>query len=367
MSKVKIDIISRVHIGSGKKLQYGSEFINFQEDEDNWIGIISPRNIMSIIGKDPKVVDAWIAAIERKQPVIDFMKVYAPKAMEDDYCSRIDQNCADIKDTDTLQTFIHDGLGRPYIPGSSLKGAIRTALLAKEVQKQERIKYLHNPQARKVEQQLFGNNPNEDIFRFLQVGDAYFGEYCEQVVRLVNINERQKGSYWDESKPQLAETLPIDDTSICEIRLNLKGYERAKASVHSLPNNMTSLETIFETVNRHTIQLLEQEIAHWKERVDRPNAENVEKYIANLQAIKETAEACEKSNGRSCVLRLGAGSGWRFITGAWAEELDSFEDVIVPIARRNNICYSEYDFPKSRRVDSRCKPLGFIRLTLLEE
>lgn len=367
MSKVKIDIISKVHIGTGEKLQFGSDFIDFQEGGKERIGIISPRKVMSIIGKDPKAVDAWIAAIERKQSIIDLMKTYAPRAAIDDYCSRIDQNSATVKDTDTLQTLIHDGQGRPYIPGSSLKGAIRTALLAEETKNQEWIKHLQNPNALKVEQQLFGNNPNEDIFRFLQVGDAYFGNFYEKVVRLVNINERQKSSYWDESKPQLAETLAKGDNSMCEIRLNLQAYRRVQGHVHALLPCMQSLETIFETINRHTNLLLEQEIAHWKERADQPNAENVEEYITKLKAIKLTAETCEKSKGHSCLLRLGAGSGWRFITGAWAEELDNFEEVIVPIARRNNTRYSEYDFPKSRRVDNSCTPLGFVCLTIMEK
>lgn len=367
MSKVKIDIISKVHIGSGEKLQYGSDFIDFTEDEEKWVGIISPRKIMSIIGKDPKAVDAWIAAIERKKSIIDFMRTYAPKAVIDDYCSRIDESSIAVKETDTLQTFIHDGLGRPYIPGSSLKGAIRTALLTEETKEQGWVKHLQYPNAQKVERQLFGNNPNEDIFRFLQVGDAYFGNFYEKVVRLVNINERQKSSYWDESKPQLAETLSKGDNSVCEIRLNLQAYQRVQGHVHALPSCMQSIETIFETINHHINQLLEQEIIHWEERANHPNAENVDEYITKLKAIKLTAETCEKSKGHSCLLRLGAGSGWRFITGAWAEELDNFDKVIVPMARRNNTRYSEYDFPKSRRVDNFCTPLGFVCLTIMEK
>lgn len=372
MSKVKIDIISRVHIGSGEKLQYGSDFINFREDGVNYIGIVSPRKIISLIGNSPQAVEAWIAAIERKKSVIDFMKAYASKAIIDDYCSRIDQNSAAIKNTDTLQTFIHDGLGRPYIPGSSLKGSIRTAILATLVNGSNGIDGMidRNPRkvnAKSIECHCLGNNPNEDAFRFLQVGDAYFGECYENVVQLVNINERKQHSYWDISKPQLVEILTSGDSSTCEIRIDRRGYELARNSVHALPSCMTSLRNIFTTVNRHTKKLLTEEIDYWQERVNKPNADRVDDYLDRLRDVMDKIQICEKSNGNSCLLRLGAGSGWRFITGGWTEGLECFDRTVVPAARRNNDRYVEYNFPKSRRVDNWCKLLGFVRLTLLED
>ena len=81
MSKVKIDIITKVHIGSGEKLQYGSDFFYFEDDGDKWIGIISPHKILQLIGNDPKAINAWVTAIERRKPLMEFMRIYAPKAI----------------------------------------------------------------------------------------------------------------------------------------------------------------------------------------------------------------------------------------------------------------------------------------------
>jgi hypothetical protein len=40
-----------------------------------------------------------------------------------------------------------------------------------------------------------GKNVNEDLFRFIQVGDAYFNEGVEISTRLVNINIRAKKEF----------------------------------------------------------------------------------------------------------------------------------------------------------------------------
>lgn len=68
-------------------------------------------------------------------------------------------------------------------------------------------------------------------------------------------------------------------------------------------------------------------------------------------------------DGKECVLRIGHGSGWRFITGAWSEKLNSFNPVVISAARPNNFRYNEYNFPKTRRVDEECELLGFVKLT----
>jgi hypothetical protein len=62
---------------------------------------------------------------------------------------------------------------------------------------------------------------------------------------------------------------------------------------------------------------------------------------------------------------LGQAIGWRFITGAWTETLDEdiFYREIVPMARFKNERYSNYVFPKSRRIDDESYVFGFLKLT----
>ena len=216
--------------------------------------------------------------------------------------------------------------------------------------------------ANEVEAWAFGKDPNNDVFRFLQVGDAIFGKEYEAATRLVNLNERERQSYWDESKPQLVEALVDGDTAQFELKIcnDLKSIQSSISS--KMPSCMKDIETLFATINTHTLSLLEKEIDYWKERVGDDNAKNVKIYLEKLSELKSKAAECESKKG-TCVIRLGHGSGWRFITGAWAEQLSNF-NLVIQHSRPRNKNYEEFDFPKSRRVDDECELLGFALLSV---
>ena len=78
-----------------------------------------------------------------------------------------------------LREQLKDLYNRPYLPGSSLKGALRTSLAwygwqARKLQPdrlmldEKRAKFA----SRRYEQELFGRDPNHDLLRALQVSDS---------------------------------------------------------------------------------------------------------------------------------------------------------------------------------------------------
>jgi CRISPR type III-A-associated RAMP protein Csm5 len=382
MSSIKIETLTSVHIGSGETLQYGTDFVTGKLDEDYVISIVDPRKVMDLIGEAN--VHQWVAAIERKEATSKVVKQFAPNSKLEDYSKRIIMEWSETKPTDTLKEQIHDGQGRPYIPGSSIKGAIRTTVLAslansiniveRKIDKTKYKDFLGNPipkdkikykaDAKNIESELFGSNPNEDVFRFLQVGDAYFGDNNEVAIKMVNINERERQSFWDTSKPQLIEAIGPEDESIFQLKLNENAFELSKNRVHAMPECMRSIPVLFETINNHTLGLLNSEIDYWREREADDDTEKVSLYIERINEVLKQAKACTKS--KECVLRIGHGSGWRFITGAWTENLDNFYSVVVPASRPKNFKYEQYDFPKTRRVDDECELLGFVKLSICE-
>lgn len=377
MSKIKIETITNVHIGSGELLSQNNDFCLAVDSEGyDVIGIIDPRKVMKLVGVEH--IDSWVAAIERKRPIGDFVHQYAPKATVEDYSSRIVERFSG-RATETLKECIHDGLGRPYIPGSSIKGAIRTAVLATLAAElpSERLDILARngkPSASVMEKKLFGDTPNADIFRFLHVGDAIFGDLLTSAVNMVNVNEREKHSFWDESKSQTIEALSIGDETTFLMRLKLDSYRNSSDAVGQLPKCMMSMPQLFDAINAHTLSLLGSEIDYWMEMKDADATNKVDAYIAECKKVKSEAEKC--LSGQSCILRIGHGSGWRFITGAWSERSSLFYDKVVPAARPNNAKkYADYDFPKSRRVCKGCRNspiddcclLGFVKLTLQDE
>lgn len=386
MSRIKIETLTSVHIGSGENLQYGSDFVSGLDAEGYGLfGIVDPKKIFNLIGEEH--IGNWVTAIERQESTKTIIKQFAPHAKLEDYSKRILLDYCDVqaKNGETLKEFIHDGMGKPYIPGSSIKGAIRTAVLAtlasevrdaanridasKRDNRTGQIKKGAN--AKKVESALFGADPNSDVFRFLQVGDAVFEPNCEEAHRMVNINERERQSFWDKSKPQMIETIGSRYESEFQLKI-ASGYydfakrkwpQNAKNFIGNLPVDMSTMQKLFETINENTKCLIESEIEYWEERKCDDDSGKVSEYIDKMNDILTIVKRCK--SGSECVLRIGHGSGWRFITGAWTENFENFSSLVVPVSRPKNFNYEQYDFPKTRRVDDQCELLGFVKLTSL--
>lgn len=368
MSRIKIETLSAVHIGSGDTLQYGADFVRGNYQDNDMLAVVDLHKIAALIGEQN--IPFWVAAIEKGDSTAAIVKRFAPEASIADYAKRLVLQWADIRNSDTLKEQIHDGRGVPYIPGSSIKGAIRTAVLASLAKDlpdlENKLKNrFGRVTAELVESELFGNNPNKDVFRFLQVGDAYFGKNYEVAIRMVNINERERLGYWDESKSQLIEAICPEDTAEFQMKINQTGYSLTKSNgqISTIPNCLNSASALFETINAHTLHLLETEKEYWEERVANDDTDSVADYLDRISNMINAVNHCEK--GKECVLRIGHGSGWRFITGAWTENLDNFTTLVVPASRPKNKDYVQYDFPKSRRVDDQCELLGFVKLTVL--
>lgn len=371
MSEIKIEILSPVHIGSGNMLQNNTDFVTTNDGVNSYIRIVDDRKILELIGVEH--LSDWLLCIERKDNTKELVKRYAPNSKVVDYSKRrlIDYSTG-VNNNDTLKECIHNGLGFPYIPGSSIKGSIRTAILAaissKIENKEDKIKTGRTDRsgnsllsADKIEKELFGSDPNSDIFRFIHVGDAYFEKDTEIALRVVNINIRKGNSLEDSSKPQLIEALNNGVSSTFQMKIANEYYNWVKANFPksgNLPSEINSLPYLFMLINSHTQKLVKSELEFWSDI----NKSGAEDYVENIKRILTEIESCEK--GKECVLRIGHASGWRFITGAWSEELNNFKNVVIPASRPKNFNYSEYDFPKSRRIDEESDVLGFVKLKL---
>lgn len=380
MAKISIETLTCLHIGSGETLQYGLDFFEGKYGGDTVVAVTDLRKLTELVGVEN--VTRLTAAFERKQNVPDIVKTLCPRVKIEDYTKRLLYKWYDNTPGNELKEFIHDGMGRAYIPGSSIKGALRTCVTAAIAGKKGKsLQYsilndFGKPQTSRVEGSFFGADPNSDIFRFLRVGDAIFfedSELIEAVVRMVNVNEREKQSFWDTSKPMLVNVLADGLTSSFEMKIDSVQYRFTKERwpkgtdlkkinpLPDMPDEMKSVGSLFSLVNSHTIHLLETEIKYWKEREAICDGDTVTEYISKVKEILKLAKECK--DGYECVLRIGHGSGWRFITGAWTEGYDNFKSAIVPVARPNNKSHSQYDFPKSRRVDDAMSLLGFVKLS----
>ena len=368
MSKMKLETLTSLHIGSGNMLQKDSDFVFGKDaEEQSVVYVINPRKVLALIGEEN--VDAWTVAIENGRSTEDIVKLYAPKASITDYSLHI----IDMKmsrPAQQIKEFIRDGFDRPYIPGSSIKGAIRTAVLSSIAQAMNETDFLKNvknkgyitPNA--LEAKVFGKNPNNDVFRYVRVSDAFATGYRTAVCNMVNINERKEKSFWDISKQMATEVL-LPGAEV-NFSLVLKQPELLPNDMPAAPKALCSVEALLDVINNHTRTLLADEIDIWESKnVDSQSEEKVNSYIEQLKDLLNAANECQGKH--SAVMRIGHGSGWRFITGAWTERLsDNDFDAIVNKVRPGNMKrYADYNFPKSRRLEEdECEPLGFVKITL---
>ena len=383
-NNIQIETLSQVHVGSGVFLHKDNDFIVVKESDGSNIYVIDPNKLGTIIGTDQVTIDNWVACVEKGNSE-DFIRTRTTGHQPKDFALRRITNFADFANTNgTLKECLHDGFGRPYIPGSSIKGAIRSALVAslarkkgsgiveKELKRvfQEIDRRRRDRQLSDFEKKFMGPNPNTDLFRFLIVGDALFEKGSEIAVKQINLNVRNTEKLKDFSKRQVVEAIAGEERSSFSLKIDKQRYETAIKANHKdmeglpqFPSELDSIKALFALINEHTKQLVEKEIEVWEEIY--ADYIGQEDYISNMKEMLRSINTCTEN---SCVLRLGQAIGWRFITGAWTEDLDEtlFCDKIIPLARPQNYKYKEYDFPKSRRIDDESFLFGFVKLTLKE-
>ena len=368
MQEVEITTLTPVHVGNGRFLLANTEYV-FGEKK---LGVVDEAKILALIGEER--LSNWVAAIEAGTSLVGFLKGYGIKPSLLKLSKRLIVYKCDFdiaKKQANLKEQIINGTGLPYIPGSSIKGAIRSAVFGEEVRNsnehlsREDLFDFTKPKGSLLEKKIFGRDPNHDVFRFLQVGDAYFETGSTVAVNMGNVNIRQKGVIFDTSKNQLVEAIDLGKTTKIKLKLNKSGIESnvKNNAISNFPQSFKSLNALFETINEYTKSLILSELDLWHEYEEE---EAVQDYIENLNEILGEVQ---KSAKDECILRLGHGIGYIFISGNLINDSSMVSkpeyEAIVNVARPGNFQkYSEYDFPKTRRVFENSDMLGFVRLKL---
>jgi len=217
-----------------------------------------------------------------------------------------------------------------YIPGSSLKGALRTALLYHAMEKDNT-----KDDARKLEGKTFGFNPRriqEDPFRAFKVGDG--GPLAERTrVQAVAVNT-QRGGQWSEDVAVLVETVPgIVSDNVSVVSDHAVTFDEAFYRYHERAFRLSAgrvLAACRDFYRRH----LDKEQAF------------VDSLPATAAAYRALADRAQELPDHACLVRLAWGSGRDATTVAYG----------LQGART----------PRSRRLTADGFPLGWAELTILD-
>jgi CRISPR type III-A-associated RAMP protein Csm5 len=311
--------------------------------------------------------------IDKQEPLLDYLKKRkSGLSLKDVSKYTMPLYASEYSKTRSLKEQLRNGTGNPYIPGSSIKGAIRTAILNSSLNqlihswKEHELKDRREKFSdKKVQARVFGRDPNHDFMRFLKTGDAQFSIDSLIVLSILSLNYRKSKTVRDEKLLQLTEAIDSDFEATFRLKLDLdlwqKNIEFNEIS-KKIPEEMKSLTSLFKALNKFTAGLLESEIKFWKRDL---HISVIEEYTDDCRYLLDDCKKCKENEA---VLRLGHGSGWLFMTGGWVDNprliSDDLYEKIINQTRPQNFRYKDYFFPKTRRMDEEGELMGFVKLTI---
>ena len=272
--KYQLETITPVHIGSGEVLnQIDGYYAN-----GKWYRIDLNRVLMH------PSVDINALTSEMSQRGFRWGDHLSRRNMDPAELSAYSLACLQSPEEIEIREAIKTVDNRPYIPGSTLKGAIRTMLLKEMLTEsndiyEESLNQLENlidrgprgnprreQPARQIENLAFGRDPNRDLFRALQVSDTAplesdtleigmawtvtLNQNGQLVQKIDGGREYKNFVQQIQSKQRLTFTLKIDD-------LLFRDREKARLGFSELQEK--SLHDIAEVCRSATNELMKGE------------------------------------------------------------------------------------------------------------
>jgi CRISPR-associated protein Csm5 len=270
-----------------------------------------------------------------------------------------------------VKSFIKDVYDRPYIPGSSLKGALRTALAWtgwSEVNlKLERgmIGTSRSWAGQRLERKIFGPDPNHDLLRALHVSDLFGPQQAGGGLMVVNAQVLTKRAA---QSPIELETLPGEVSFTGSITVDDALFAPFAERELGFGNRRHWLDELTLRAQKHS-HARAVELAEWFGNADPSYAPLANFYNQLVQAQLAPHQA---------LVQLGWGAGWdgkTFWTHLQKDEF-LFEQLVTDFrmnkAGRNSHREPGDAFPRSKRAAMSVKqgvarpvaPFGWVLLEM---
>jgi len=337
--KLRLKTISPVNIGNGEIL---SQFCDYVYDS-GFIYYLDYDQIALELSKMPdgdKLIDEFVANVRNQSGGSVRNRFRIKSFLENsglDYKNFASKKIAvDDEIKEQIQLQIKTG-SKPYIPGSSLKGAIRTAIvnyfftgeLEGEIRASKDIKEY-------IGQDILGKY-DEDVLKFLQVSDTMpFEEEDLGIVKFYRFNFKNNSF----EIPVVKEVITPGSESSFRICLKAK-KNQVDRRFEFLEEGKEDL--LFEIINAYTRKNVESELKELKKSRG-----------SELQDVKEFYEGLldEMSAGSANEAYLRIGSGKTFYDNTVAHKLS--KDFLYRIIRSNFKKANPNFFPKTRTVVQYC-------------
>ncbi|WP_353572890.1 type III-A CRISPR-associated RAMP protein Csm5 [Candidatus Albibeggiatoa sp. nov. BB20] len=378
-----VEILTPVHVGTGETLIRDADFLARGQN------VIVPdqqylfNQVEEMLKKDSKLAEI-VGNITKLNNLTDIVDDY-----KGGYGYQLQLFAhSPIKEINEIREQIKDGFWHPIIPGSSLKGAMRTALLSHLIEQQgfDNIKH-YLPKSRgnpatadnRLLENLFSSSPNNsqqntqnlDFLRSLHVSDIQFktDNLNMMDVRWLNLagnplkakwkvmGRRDSIDVWQDATGIVAEALAPSSEASLTLQIddfllhNPQAQQVLNWNNELIPQNF---EQWREILNNHAQQHLTKEITFFHQY----GATAVEQECQNLlKHIKQDTDAA--------YIRVGWGNGWNGMTGDWLDEVTENEMRTLYNLGKTGVD----EFPKTRRLvvkNQPCLPFGWLRILSVE-
>jgi len=281
--------------------------------------------------------------------------------------------------TANIREQIKDVFGRPYLPGSSLKGALRTALAVAAAEELKpdltKLEYSRSWAARPVEGRLFGRDPNHDLLRALQVGDSQPVDSAHLVLKRAHIYPTATSTYRGQSRGLDVDVEALGKGTVIELPIHVptellvdRGTpfdRRRHAELSDWESRVPWLERLARTGKKQSIALLTEEANFFRDR-DKAEVAEAQQFLGRL------VQQFQKLGPNEFYLVLGWGGGWHTKTLNQVLKRDPklLADLVSRYRmNRTGTLKPGAPFPKSRhllrnRLGQAGPPLGWIKVTL---
>lgn len=384
--KYQLEILTPVHIGSGETLNQ----IDGYYTDGRWYRIDLDR----VLGHPSADINALTSEMSGRG--FRWRDHLSRRNMDPVELAAYSLSCPQSPEEVEIREAIKTVENRPYIPSSTLKGALRTALLGEILSEnddiyEESLRRLEslidqrprgNPRreqpAGQIENRAFGKDPNHDLLRALQISDTAPLEsdtleigvawtvilnQNDQLVQKIDRGQEYK-NFVQQIRPKqhLTFTLKIDD-------FLFRAREKTRLRFTELQEE--TLRDIAEVCRSATDALTQREqdfFSHYK----LPEIANrYDELIRLNDALPEGA----------FLLQIGWGTGYHAntVTSLFTDDPAAPEDLSINLRKRFRLGesrsqrghYDEREFPKTRRILYRGRnpiaPLGWVKISPIED
>jgi len=262
----KVEILSPLHIGDDDNKTITS-LIDFVFD-NNDIKLIDHKKLENIFEENPYIMEDFLKEIKahsgQKFSLKHFLQKY--KIAINEVISNESISFIGNFEAKEIHPFISEN-GNKFLPGSSVKGAIRNALAFIYLKEHpEMIGKIHTlyfkakskPNFSSFDKAIFGKNPFNDILKFLQVSDSVVFPKNSTAIYGCNTFHLKRQN----------ETVPINyecikPNSITNLRIKIKDkipFDRLQIDDRNFWKNNLTIPKIFNALNFLSQKFIEREI-----------------------------------------------------------------------------------------------------------